>query len=300
MMRSLEAGLGIPAKVLLKESDEFRDPGNISWSSFPVKEMEKRRYFGKSSKNSDLKDMMENFFALTGMRSSFIVMTRKSNYTRASRPMDKPALAAWSAYVFKESKKIEYPVAYTKGKVDLELMRKLAKLSVEPRGPVLAVKFLKDHGIGLVIERHFPKTYLDGAVILLDKKHPAIGLTLRYDRIDNFWFTLFHELAHIVLHYEQNINLFYDDLDKLDSNEMELQADKLAMDALIPEDKWENSPARIVPSPVAAESLAKELGIHVAIVAGRMRHEGSRYNYLNKIINEEGARKYFPREDWGK
>lgn len=301
MMRSLEAGLGIPAKVLLKEGDEFRDQGDIVWKKFPIKEMRKRGYFGnKSLKKIDIKDLMESFFSPIGSPASILGILRKSNYVRTSRPMDKHALSVWSSFVLREAAKIKYSTTFKHKKINLVLMQKVVKLSTDPNGPILAADILRKLGIGLIIEPHFPKTYLDGAVIMTDKKHPVIGLTLRYDRLDNFWFTLMHELAHIVLHYNNSINLFYDDLDKQDSTEIEKEADQLASDALIPAGIWENSPARLIPSPIAAESLANELGIHVAIAAGKMRHEGSRYLYLNRIVNQAKVRVYFQNKKWNK
>ena len=49
--------------------------------------------------------------------------------------------------------------------------------------------------------------------MLTQKDNPVIGLTLRHDRLDNFWFTLMHQLAHIVLHYNRAIGVFYDELE---------------------------------------------------------------------------------------
>jgi len=148
----------------------------------------------------------------------------------------------------------------------------------------------------LVIEYNFPKTYLDGATILTNKDNPVIGLTLRHDRLDNFWFTLMHELSHIALHFNQDINLFYDEIEGVkgvDLNSIERDADKLAREALVPASKWENSPAKLIPSPMAAQSLADELGIHIAIVAGVMRHEHKNYYYLNKIVNDFKVKQFF-------
>lgn len=298
MMRALESGLGIPAKVLLQETDEFRNPDNIVWTHFPIKEMESRGYFGDISINDyTIKNLMENFFHSIGSPSQFFGMLRKTHYVRSLRPMDKQALVAWSGYIIKKANELEYKTTFKKDSINLAFMQEVAKLSAEPNGPILACEFLKDHGIGLIIEPHFPQTYLDGATITKNKEHPVIGLTLRHDRLDNFWFTLMHELAHIALHFDQNINLFYDDLDTPDtSNTQESEADHLAGEALIPQSKWENSPAKLIPSPIAAQSLAKELGIHVAIVAGKMRHDGGKYQYLNTIVNKEKASKYFSKK----
>jgi HTH-type transcriptional regulator/antitoxin HigA len=301
MMRALETGLGIPAKVLLKETDEFRDPENIVWKNFPIKEMEKRGYFGnKSLKDHNIENLMEKFFSPIGSPTTILGLLRKTNYIRTSRPMDKQALVAWSGYILRRAQEIEYPTTFKQNKINQNFMQKVAKLSADDNGPILVFDILRNFGIGLIVEPHFSKTYLDGAVIMTDRKHPVIGLTLRHDRLDNFWFTLMHELAHLALHYDQDTNLFYDDLDIQDPNETEREADQLAGEALVPESIWENSPAKLVPSPIAAESLAKELGVHPAVVAGKMRREGEQYQYLNTIINQARVRKYFPGGKWSK
>ncbi len=182
-------------------------------------------------------------------------------------------------------------------------MQKLAKLSLEEDSPVVVQAYLKKHGIILVVEPHFVKTRLDGAALLMNKDNPVIGLTIRHDRLDNFWFTLMHELAHVALHYNQGVHLFYDELEDvkgMDFGAKEKEADKLASEALVPASKWEVSPARLIPSSMAAESLAKELGVHIAIVAGKIRHEGGKYFYLNNIVGQAKVRQYFPKEKWDK
>lgn len=300
MIRALESGLGIPAKVLLKESDEFRNVDSMEWSRFPIKEMEKRGYFAEiSSGIGDVKALMESFFQPISSPFQFFGMLRKTNY-RSTRPMDRHALVAWSAFVTQKAIQDDIP-AFEIGTVDLNFMREVVKLSAHDNGPILARDFLQRNGISLIIEPHFLYTYLDGATMMSDKKHPIIGLTLRQDRLDNFWFTLMHELAHIALHYDENSNFFYDDLDISDSgDDQERNADALAAEALVPANKWEISPARLIPSLMAARSLAKELGIHIAIVAGKMRREGGNYIYLNKLINQEKIRKFFPEQKWDK
>jgi HTH-type transcriptional regulator / antitoxin HigA len=60
-----------------------------------------------------------------------------------------------------------------------------------------ATEFLAKHGVHLVCLEHLPRTYLDGAALQLPDSTPVVGLRLRYDRLDNFWFCLPHELAHI-------------------------------------------------------------------------------------------------------
>jgi HTH-type transcriptional regulator / antitoxin HigA len=306
MIRALEAGLGIPAKVLIKRPSIEENTGDNSeyqgWDNRLVSEMETRGYFGSGSlKKQGKAILLKNFFSSIGQPAQLVGMLRKSNY-RSSPLTDKRALVAWSSRVIQKAKGIKVPNKYKDGTVTLDFMENLVKLSVKENGVLLAQKYLKQHGITLVIEPHFPKTYLDGAVILINKDNPVIGLTLRYDRLDNFWFTLMHELAHIALHYNQGVSLFYDEIEGVTANidEKEKNADELAEESLLPMAKWEVSPARLIPSSMAASSLAKELGVHVAIIAGQIRHKGNKYIYLNKIINESKVQNYFPNEKWNK
>lgn len=303
MVRALESGLGIPAKVLIRKPGLEDNPEYQNWNDRLVVEMETRGYFGGISlKKYNKIELLKNFFLSIGSPAQILGMARKSHY-RSSSLSDRHALAAWAAYVFKKAKKVKITKKYRRGTVDFQFMQTLAKLSVKDNGPILAQESLKEHGIILVIEPHFSKTYLDGATILINKDNPVIGLTLRYDRLDNFWFTLMHELAHLSQHYDSGVSLFYDEIEgikTIDLDDMEKQADALAEEALLPKAKWEVSPAKLVPSSMAANSLANELGVHIAIVAGQIRHKGNKYVYLNKIVNEAKVKKYFTDIKWDK
>jgi HTH-type transcriptional regulator/antitoxin HigA len=269
-----------------------------NWDNRLVKEMEKRGYFGSSSlKESKKGELLRDFFLPVGNHLQVVGMMRKSHY-RSSPLTDKHALSAWATQVYKKAQSAKITAKYKPGVVNPDFMRDLAKRSREENSLITVQGLLKGSGIILIVEPHLPKTYLDGATLLINKDNPVIGITLRYDRLDNFWFTLMHELAHIALHFDQDISLFYDEIEGVkgvDLNSKERDADKVAREALVPSSKWEVSPAKLIPSPMAAQSLADELGIHVAIVAGVMRHEHKNYYYLNKIVNQYTARQYFQR-----
>jgi HTH-type transcriptional regulator/antitoxin HigA len=298
MVRALSDGLGIPAKVLIQKPEMDTDVEYENWDNRLVKEMEKRGYFGSSSlKESKKGELLRDFFLPVGSHLQVVGMMRKSHY-RSSPLTDKHALSAWATQVYKKAQSVKITAKYKPGVVNPDFMRDLAKRSREGNSPIIVQGLLKESGIILIVEPHLPKTYLDGATLLINKDNPVIGITLRYDRLDNFWFTLMHELAHIALHFNQDISLFYDEIEGVkgvDLNSKERDADKVASEALVPSSKWEVSPAKLIPSPMAAQSLADELGIHVAIVAGVMRHEHKNYYYLNKIVNQYPARQYFQR-----
>lgn len=295
MMRALEAGLGIPAEALLKKPD--LDPASpySGWSTTLVKDMYDRGYFGKKTFNpNNASIFLEDFFGRVSLPTQVLGMLRQSNY-RSSPNTDKNALTVWAARVYEKAKKVRVS-KYVEESTTLEFMQELAKLSVKEDSPLLVQEELRKHGIILVIEQHFPKTRLDGATLLIDKGNPIIGLTLRHDRLDNFWFTLMHELAHIALHYKDEISFFYDELDEIkgqDIGSKEQEADTFAGEALVPTSKWEVSPARLIPSTMAANSLAKEIGVHIAIVAGKIRHEGAGYAYLNNVVGDAKVKHYF-------
>jgi HTH-type transcriptional regulator / antitoxin HigA len=140
---------------------------------------------------------------------------------------------------------------------------------------------LAECGVRFVIVRHLPKTKIDGAAMYL-RSGPVIALTLRFDRIDWFWFTLMHEIAHLALGHQQGHLDFLGDSDATtasasshaDSDERE--ADDLASDALISTSSIRRL-ARSTRGPIskaAVEAFAREHRLHPGIVVGRMHHMG--------------------------
>lgn len=296
MVRALSTGLGIPAKVLIQKPSRNFESQN--WDTSLVRTMERRGYFGKKTlKEHDKSELVNGFFALFGNMQP-AALYRKTSFRSAPRT-DNNALLAWGLRVLQKAEKIKAPVKYTKGTVNLGFMQDVVRLSVKENGPLLARDYLKKHGIKLIVEPHLPKTHLDGATFLANRDNPVIGLSIRYDRPNNFWFTLMHELAHIALHYDNGIESFYDEelheKDGIKIDEREEKADALAEEAILPNSKWAISAAKYTPSPMAAESLAKELSVQTAIIAGLIQFKHQNFFYLNKLVNDKnlGVRKYF-------
>jgi HTH-type transcriptional regulator/antitoxin HigA len=124
-------------------------------------------------------------------------------------------------------------------------------------------------------------------------------MTLRYDRLDNFWFTLLHEVAHVAHHLGEGTNRFFDDLKTDSGNDpREIEADAIAGEALIPTASWQRSPARVLPSPDAAQHLAAQVGVHPAIVAGRIQHENRNFKLLHHLVGRDQVRALFPDVLW--
>lgn len=297
MLRALHTGLGIPAAVLLKEGAQADDlEQGLEWSNFPLRDMVSRGWITAAIADIDerCEELMRGFLAPLGpMKRAMALYKMTPSHIRSARTMDKFALFAWSARILLRAMESPCPRPYNKGVVNLEFMRQVALLSSYDSGPVLAQEFLGKYGIRLIVEPHLPKTHLDGAAILSSSDEPVIGLTLRHDRIDNFWFVLLHELAHIAKHLSNDFQLFFDDLDASGNDLREKEADELAGEALIPAKAWKTSTARVLRSPEAAQHLADKLRIHPAIVAGRMRHESKNYRILNQLVGSGRVRPLF-------
>ena len=119
--------------------------------------------------------------------------------------------------------------------------------------------------------------------MLDDEDRPVIGLTLRYDRLDNFWFVLFHELGHLFLHLFNGWCFdFFDEENASDTDSVEAEADKFALNALLPEKLWDQCLSRFALSEESVKIDADNLGIAPSIIAGRIRKELNDYTILRR------------------
>lgn len=303
MMRALHSGLGIPAGVLIQQQEQ-EEVVEVDWDRFPLRQMIAWGWVEPVGQSGAVRseDILRPFCAAADLVEPEAVLCRSSaatGHVRSARAMDDYALRAWSARVLNLATVKPPPVEYRPGVLDLQFLRQVARMSVSETGPLEARDLLRKNGVQLIVERHLPGTYLDGAAIMARKVGPVVGLTLRYDRLDNFWFTLMHELAHLSLHMAQESSIYYDDLDMdAEDDPREREADELAGESLVPADEWKRSPASRLRSPEAAEHLARKLQIHPAIVAGYMRHEFKAYRLLNNLVGHRKVRRLFPETNW--
>jgi HTH-type transcriptional regulator / antitoxin HigA len=201
-------------------------------------------------------------------------------------------LLAWKAQVTRNAQRLIQRKKPKYRPLDMSWLSDLIKLSVHDDGPVRAKKMLGDHGIILIIEPQITGMRLDGAAFLIDE-HPVIGMTLKIDAVDNFWFTLLHELSHVILHYRTGLAAgFFDDIEHSEIDEMELEANRFAQNMLIPDAVWSKTPARIAKTPDPVERLAGELGIAPAIIFGRIRMERQNYKIFSDKIGRGRVRKH--------
>ncbi len=170
--------------------------------------------------------------------------------------------------------------------LSLDALRSIAKLSRStPSFPELANTLIQQYGVIVICNQTFTGMKMDGLVTKLPNGQPVIGLSLRYPRFDNFWFTLMHELSHIALHYERLEAAIYDDLDDAPTTQIEVEANRLATDSFIPRRFF--SKAAVLRSRHEEDllRLASESEIHPIIAAGQMQFHFKNYKLFSKIVS---------------
>ena len=303
MARALHQHLGIPAAVLLQEPGATfpDDEPDLEYSRFPLGAMVKAGWVPNVRNLKDHgEDLVTGLMERAGGKQVAMALYRKNDNRRINAKTDDYALRAWCWRVLAQAREKSLPARYEDGTVDQDFLRQIAQLSTLADGPVRARDFLAKHGIGFEYVKHLPRTHLDGSALRPPGGSPVIGMTLRYDRIDNFWFTLLHELGHIGRHLGNcsDETGFVDDLSLRGveagvGDTAELEADDWAQDALIPPAIWDSGIILDNPVPMVVMQMAWEAQVNPAVVAGRVRHEWGNYRLLSQFVGTGEVRRHF-------
>ncbi len=311
MMRRLRDEWGIPADSLLGPSEPDLPPDNPPDGSlrdsedYPMKQMYDRGYFDGSSgswraDSKDKRGLLARFFAaLPGGMDQVPAFARQGGGEKAK--VNPHALEAWRVRVLLRAARETEPPPWDPLAVDADFLRWLAGLSYLADGPRLACGALLEKGIAVIIEPRLDHTHLDGSALLGAGCRPVIGLTLRQDRLDNFWFTLFHEIGHVLLHLSAENPVIYDvEIDRRRTGRIEQEADHFALDTPIPPEKWEEVKHLHYAKDIRA--AASRLRVGAAVIAGRLRREANDYRLHKTLVGYGEAREAlgFSKEDWPK
>lgn len=287
----------------------WRSSEDFNWSKFPVDEAEKRGWIENGPTESSIDRFKAWFRDAAGPYANFVYYRRNKTHQdwSVNEMSCEASLFAWQARVkqLAEAEIKKSPV--NEFELNERWLKDLAHQTVYNDGPLQAIESLRENGIVVIIERHLPKTYLDGAAMLSHDGIPIVALTLRYDRLDYFWFTLFHELGHVYCHLFDHANLNFSYFDEkfpansrariagnvFSGDEREVQANNFALEKLIPTESWDACLSRFAVSSEAVISDAERLGVHPSIVAGRIRYERKNYTLLNKMVGQGELRKLF-------
>lgn len=269
----------------------WTDSDEIAWEKFPAREMVKRGWF-ELKKGTNVAEAVKAYFLSAAGPQFATALHRKK--VRSGNAPNQPALLAWQARVLQVARTNNEIVSYPSFEFDERWLSELIAFTNEQDGPAQAQYFLETKGVVLVVEKQLPGSYLDGAAMISDFDRPVVGLTLRYDRLDNFWFVLFHELGHIFLHLQEGIKFdFFDEEGVTGNDKLEIEADQFAQDMLIPPMLWDQCLSRFALSKESVLIDAETLGIHPSIIAGRIRKERNDYTILNDLVGQNTVRRQF-------
>lgn len=248
---------GIAKKIPYKEMSDY------GWVPITKKIEEKvvnlRKFFGVVRLGL-MKDMR-----LSGIACRRLAETEKSNY----------ALMAWAQQARIEARDIKTSLIDLKTLEErLPEIRSMTTLDPEVFCEQLE-KLLADCGIAIVFLPHMDGSFLHGATFI-DGKKIVIGLTVRGKDADKFWFSLFHELGHIILGHVNNIDGTTEDDEKA--------ADQFAQEILIPKVDFDAFVSQNDLSRSSIRDFADKEGIQCGIVVGRLQKDGFlKYNQYNDL-----------------
>jgi HTH-type transcriptional regulator/antitoxin HigA len=200
---------------------------------------------------------------------------------------------AWLYRVRQIARKMVVPKYSTAAMVDA--MTRLRELLASREEARKAPRILAEAGVRLVVVESLTGAKIDGACFWLDDRSPVIGLSLRFDRIDNFWFVLRHECEHVLRGDGRTTMILDVELEKErggiggDLDAQELAANRAAAEFCVPQKTLQQFIARKAPIFTERDILAfaKMINVHPGLVAGQLQRSTSRYerfrNHLTKI-----------------
>ena len=291
---ALEKALQRPASFWLNLQRQFdeaearreetaKSEGWEGWArKFPLKEMRRWGLMPQQPQNGDVQDLL--FFLGVSTPASWDAVWNSSRVAlRQTHHHEKSmeAVAVWLRAVEMQARTVtaaEYDEHTLRASLDP--LRKLSRLGVdavmEPMQELCARA-----GLIVVCIPELKKTAISGCARWLNERRPVIGLSFRYKTDDQMWFTLFHEIGHVLLHRKRDA--FIIDTGEVYSPERDIdpemqkveeEASRFAADTLIPPVELSKFLQRKTLSNDAIHEFAETVGVGPGIVVGRLQHDG--------------------------
>jgi HTH-type transcriptional regulator/antitoxin HigA len=284
----LEKVVGVPAHVWMGLEAEYRlalarrhqqeELNRLRQESHLVKrfryaDLVKLGIVSKRTKPTEKVMEIQRFFGVASL-TTVLKLRRYQAAFRAGKPGRSPeAVASWLRIGELQAQGLRC-APFEKRRITRSLERIRAMTLMTPEGFQEELQqLMADSGVALVLCPHLPGTYANGATFWFSRYKAVVMMTLRYKWADVFWFSLFHELGHILLHNRQAVILEGDNADPR-KKVQEQEADKFAADTLIPPKPYG---AFVKARRFFAEDIkrfARQIGISEGIVVGRLQKEG--------------------------
>lgn len=262
------------------------------YSKGPIKEMVKRGWIELSSNPEVLEQRVLDFYQIKGLDDSPPVVLAAARMS-TSYDVLTPAQQSWMCRAKHLGQALSVSSKFDSKRMD-DLIAKLRAYFTHPEEIRHVPDMLAEFGIRFLVIEHLQKTKIDGACLWLDENSPVITVSLRYDRIDYFWFTLMHELGHAARGDGcRNAFLALDvclvgehSLTREEKPDFEISADEFAEEALIPQDKLDDFISR--KGPLFSErdilGFASLHEVHPGLVVGQLHYREKKYSKFRRLL----------------
>jgi HTH-type transcriptional regulator/antitoxin HigA len=260
--------------ALARAEERVRLAASVNWiSNFPVKELISRGWIEDKDDKVDLLQEVLRFFGVASPEAWDGVWkeAHEANALRqsATRSRDFGGLAAWLRWG--EIRGRERDCAQFNAMRFRQSLQKIRRFTREEINSAYkqTMQECASAGVAVVLVPELPKLGVYGATRWLSPEKALIQLSLHYKRDDQFWFSFFHEAAHILLHRKRGI---FVEQAGLTENE-EREADAFAANTLIPAEMYASFISKADYSKAAIARFSENAGISQSIVVGRLQHD---------------------------
>ncbi len=254
----------------------------------PIRDMQKRGWIKDTRDVAELEDELIRFYGVKSLdeQPALAVATRRSTLTVENLS---PSQVAWCV----RARQVGSALQVARFDPDrmpqaVARLRELAAYRQEARH---LPKILASYGIRFVVVEPLPGSKIDGAAFwLAADKSPVIATSIRYDRVDSFWFTVMHEFSHVQHGDAISVDTLGDTGNEAEAtSQQEIRANREAASILVPPYELESFMRRVAPlySKQRIVQLAHRLKIHPAIIVGQLHHrEEIGYSALRGLLEK--------------
>lgn len=275
-----------------KEKDA--DIRAMIYERMPVRDMVRKGWLGSFNNTEELKTETLRFWGWENLNFTILDQQNIQCYTRKSTAYQQ-FNASYALTWYQMAKRMAENIprkSYSKPAL-IEMYDRMHRFTMEQDGIGRFLEELEQCGVIFFVLPHLHKTYLDGAAFL-SGDNPVIVYTGRYKRIDNFWFTLAHEIAHVLKHLDQNSPFILDDLKDGEQNKLEYEANEMAAEKL----RHNEIAAFLNPylnylTVNRVEECAAKYEIHPSVVIGKLAFDKD-LSYKNLYLFNENVLELIP------
>lgn len=290
----LERVLGLKAEIWTRlqanwdlfearAQERAADAETEAWvGQFPIRELQARGRLPKTADVGTLKERLLRLFGIGAIEAypqklaSLMVRHRQSR----AHPVSEHHVAVWLMLGEEKARAMAVPSfdaeRFVAAAQEIRALTVTEPSKFESRMWTLC----REAGVALVFEKPISQTRLYGSARWFDRERAIIQMSLRMKSNDHFWWTFFHEAAHLVLHRGRN---FVDEEDNPD-DQFEREADQWAEEMLVGRERFDRFAAGQPRSEAAVRRFADDVGIHPGIIVGMLQHRRVLpHTHLNKL-----------------